>query len=227
VAAGGFPGKIVTCPEPAITGDRLGGMDSGITVTATGQASAPADLLRLSLSVGHDAQDVAAAVAAVAERTDAVTAALREQGLAAADIQTSSVNVFPQYGDAMRVAGYRASHSLSVSTPDLSGFGRLLTAAVNAAGNDLSVEQVSFGVADNTALLDEARRSAFADAREKAVQLAELAGRPLGSIEAVEETYGGYHPIGRESSALAAPDLAVAPGEQTVQASLTVQWSWA
>jgi len=83
-------------------------MDSGITVVGTGQVTAPADVLRLMLSVGHDATDVAAAVAQVAERTDAVNAALREQGVAEKDIHTSSVNVYPQYKDSMKVAGYRA-----------------------------------------------------------------------------------------------------------------------
>jgi uncharacterized protein YggE len=210
-------------------GDRLAGMDSGITVTGTGEASAPADVLHLSLSIGHDAADVAAAVAAVAERTDAVTAALRGQGVAATDIRTSAVNVYPQYADSMRVAGYRASHSLTVSTTDLDDFGRLLKAAVDAIGNDLSVEQLSFDVRDKTGLLEQARHSAFTQAREKARQIAGLADRPLGIIEAVEETHGGHYPIRQQAKAdlSLSPELAVAPGEQTVEASLTVRWSWA
>lgn len=205
-------------------------MDTGITVTGTGQAAAPADLLRLSLGVGHDAANVDRAVAAVAERTDAVTAALREQGVAADDIRTSSVNVYPQYGNSMQVVGYRASHSLTVSTTDLAGFGGLLKAAIDAAGNDLSVEQLTFDVTDKAPLLAQARQAAFADAREKAEQLARLAGRPLGGIEAVEETYGGHHPIARmavKADAAFGPELAVTPGEQSIEASLTVRWSWA
>jgi hypothetical protein len=207
-------------------------MDSGITVTGTGGASAPADVLRLSLGVGRDAGDVATAVAAVAERTDAVIAALRAQGVAAADIHTSTVNIYPQYRETMsQVAAFRASHSLTVSTADLNGFGRLLNAAVDAAGNDLTVDHVGFDVTDQKALLDEARKLAFAQAREKAAQLAELAGQSLGSIAAVEETYG-HSPI-RSARASAkgdmafAPEIAVSPGDQTVEASLTVRWSWA
>ena len=206
-------------------------MHSGITVTGTGQASAPADLLRLSLSVGRDADDVAAAIAAVADRTDAVIAALHEQGVPEADIRTSAVNVFPQYVESMQTAGYRASHSLSLSTADLTGFGRLLKAAVDAAGNDLSVEQLSFDVADKAPLLARARESAFSDARQKADQLAALAGSPLGTIQAVEESYdGGHFPVARMSAKAdfgVAPELAVAPGEQTIEASLTIRWAWA
>jgi uncharacterized protein YggE len=207
-------------------------MESGITVTGTGEASAPADVLRLSLSVGRDAQDVATAVAAVAERTDAVIAALRAQGVDPADIHTSTVNIYPQYRETMnQVAGFRASHSLAVSTADLNGFGRLLNAAVDAAGNDLTVDHVGFDVTDKKELQDEARKLAFAQAREKAAQLAGLAGQSLGSIAAVEETYG--HGSFREAARAAkggmgfAPEIAVSPGDQTVEASLTVRWSWA
>jgi uncharacterized protein YggE len=205
-------------------------MDSGITVAGSGQVSGPADVLRLSLSVGHDAADVATAVAQVAERTDAVQAALREQGVEAADIQTSAVNVYPQYADSMRVAGYRASHSLTVTTKDLTGFGRLLNAAVGAVGNDLGLEQLQFDIADKLPLLERARELAFAQARQKADQLAALAGQSLGSIAAVNESFG-HIPI-REMAAKSVSvgfdsGIGVTPGDQTVELSLEVRWSWA
>jgi uncharacterized protein len=203
-------------------------MDSGVTVTGSGQASAPADLLRVVLSVGHDAADVATAVDAVAERTAAVTAALRANGVAAADIRTTGVSVFPNYGDSMRVRGYRASHSLTVSTSGLDDFGSLLNAAIDAAGNDLTVEQLAFDIADKTALIEQARHSAFTDARTKAEHLAELAGRRLGGLEAVEEHVGQgpVVPMFGRNAAGSSPDLAVAPGEQTVELTITIHWTW-
>ncbi|WP_020391864.1 SIMPL domain-containing protein [Kribbella catacumbae] len=206
-------------------------MDSGITVTGTGQATAPADLLRLTLSVGHDAADVAAAVAQVALRTDAVHAALSAQGVAAEEIETSSVNVYPQYADSMAVAGYRASHSLTVKTRDLTGFGRLLNAAVDAAGNNLGLDHLQFDVADKLPLMERARELAFAQARTKAAQLAALADQSLGSIAAVAESYS-HAPFAMLGSAGKASDayrseLAVTPGEQTIEVSLEVRWSWA
>jgi uncharacterized protein YggE len=206
-------------------------MDTGITVVGSGQVTAPADVLRLSLSVGHDAGDVAAAVARVAERTDAVQAALLGQGVAENDIETSAVNVYPQYADSMQKAGYRASHTLVVSTKDLTGFGRLLNAAVGAAGNDLGLDGLQFDVADKAPLLDQARELAFAQARKKAAQLAVLAGQSIGSISAVGESYGGA-PIREAGRAAKAADaylseLSVTPGEQTIEVSLEVRWSWA
>jgi uncharacterized protein YggE len=207
-------------------------MDTGITVSGTGQATAPADLLRLTLSVGHDAGDVAAAVARVAEKTDAVHAALKALGVEGKDIETSTVNVYPQYKDSMAVASYRASHSITVTTRDLAGFGQLLNGAVGAVGNDLGMDGLSFDVADKQPLMDQARQLAFAQAREKAAQLAELAGQSLGSIAAVSESFGhGHFPMVAEQSAKAAgaydSSLTITPGEQTVQISLDVCWNWA
>ncbi len=183
----------------------------------------------MTLSVGHDAADVAAAVAQVAQRTDAVIAALRAQGVEASAIATSSVNVHPQYKEMMSPAGFHASHSLTVTTKDLTGFGRLLNAAVDAAGNSLGLDFLQFDVENKEPLLTQARELAFRQAREKAAELAALAGYSLGSVSSISETHAHF-PI-RESVALSASSadsrLNITPGEQTVEVSLQVHFSWA
>ncbi len=183
----------------------------------------------MTLSVGHDAADVAAAVAQVAQRTDAVIAALRAQGVQASAIATSSVNVHPQYKEMMSPAGFHASHSLTVTTKDLTGFGRLLNAAVDAAGNSLGLDFLQFDVENKEPLLTQARELAFRQAREKAAELAALAGYSLGSVSSISETHAHF-PI-RESVALSASSadsrLNITPGEQTVEVSLQVHFSWA
>ena len=207
-------------------------MDSGITVTGAGSAEAPADLLRFTLGIGHDAGDVADAVDTVGDKTTKVIAALRDQGVGADDIRTTGVNVHPNYGmEPGQVPAYRASHSIQVETKDLDAFSRLLTAAIDAAGNDLMVEQVGFDVADKSALVEQAREAAVADARQRAEQLARLAGRELGRVESVEESpLSGPIPIGvrqASSKAGAAPGLSVEPGRQTVEIAVTILWTWA
>jgi uncharacterized protein len=211
--------------------DTLARMNPGITVIGAGSAAAPADLLRLTLGVGCDAGDVADAVDAVGGKTAAVVAALRGQGVGEGDIRTTGVQVFPNYGnEPMRVETYRASHSITVSTKDLDGFGRLLTAAIDAAGNDLTVDQVSFDVADKSALLVSAREAAFEDARERAAHLARLAARSLGALEAVEETpaHGPIVPVYAQRASLSpTANFEVEPGMQSVEVALSVRWSWA
>lgn len=207
-------------------------MDSGITVTGAGSAEAPADLLRFTLGVGHDAGDVADAVDTVGTKTAKVIAALRDQGIGADAIHTTGVQVYPKYGmEPAERQSYRASHSISVQTAELDAFGRLLTAAIDAAGNDLTVEQTMFDVADKTGLVRRARELAVADARDRAEQLARLAGRELGRLQSVEESpsFGPIPFAARETAAKAAVPLglSVEPGRQTVEVAVTIQWTWA
>ena len=207
-------------------------MDSGITVTGAGSAAAPADLLRVTLGVGHETADVANAIDHVGVKTAAVIAALRALGVEEGDIHTTGVQVFPVYElEPARVGSYRASHSISVATKDLDGFGRLLTAAVDAAGNDLTVDQVGFDVADRSELVVQAREAAFGDARERADHLARLAGRELGRLESVEESplHGPIGvPLSMSRKAGGVPlSFGVEAGRQSVEVALTVRWSWA
>ena len=182
----------------------------------------------MSLSVGYDAADVAAAIAQVAQRTDVVIAALREQGVEASAIATSAVNVHPQYKEMMSPAGFHAAHSLMVTTKDLTGFGRLLNAAVDAAGNSLGVEFLQFDVENKEPLLTQARELAFRQAREKAEELAALAGYSLGSVSWISETHGHFpvHEVALSASRASSP-LNITPGEQSVEVSLEVHFSWA
>ncbi|MGW6282222.1 SIMPL domain-containing protein [Kribbella sp. NPDC055071] len=206
-------------------------MDTGVRVVGSGQVSAAPDVLRVSFSVEHVASDVAAAVAQVTEATDAVTAALRDQGIDASDISTTTVNVFQEYREPGTATTYRGSHILTVTTKDLTGFGRLLNAAVDAAGNNLGLNALQFDIEDKTALLTQARELAFRQAREKAAELADLAGYSLGSVTSVAET-SGFHPIrgvaaGMESSKAYDSALVITPGDSTVEVSLEIQFSWA
>ena len=183
----------------------------------------------MSFSVEHVAPDVAAAVAQVGERTDAVTAALREQGVEDSAIATTTVNVYQEYREPGTSVAYRGSHSITVTTKDLAGFGRLLNAAVGAAGNGLGLQGLQFDVEDKDPLIVRARELAFGRARSKAQELAGLAGYALGSVTSISETYG-HVPIpavGLQSAKAYDSAITITPGDHTVEASLEVHFSWA
>jgi len=205
-------------------------METGVSVVGSGQVTAAPDVLRVSFSVEQVTPDVATAVARVGERTDAVLAALGGQGVDASQLGTSAVNVFQEYREQGSNPAYRASHTITVETKDLTGFGRLLNAAVDAAGNSLGLHGLEFDVEDKTELLSRARALAFQQAREKAEELAGLAGYSLGSVSSISETHG-FTPI-REGFAVNASkafDSAVniVPGGQDVQVTLEVRFAWA
>ena len=206
-------------------------MDTGVSVVGSGQVSGTPDILRVTFGVEQVAPDVAAAVATVGERTDAVIAALRAQGVQESQLGTSSVNVFQEYREPGTDPAYRASHTVLVETKDLTGFGVLLNAAVDAIGNSLALHGLQFDIEDKSELLVQARELAFQQAKTKAEHLAGLAGFSLGSVTAISESHG-HTPLGLESRALSASKaydsaINIVPDDQSVVATLQVHFAWA
>lgn len=207
-------------------------MDDGVTVVGQGEASAPADVVRLGVGVRCDGRDVSGALQDVGRRVSAVAAAARELGVEDRDIQSSGAGVHPRYGnDGMTVVGYQAFHSLQVTSRDLDRVSELVAAFAAAAGNSLTVDHISLTVADTEPLARQARDRAFAAAMEKAEQYAALAGRDLAGVVSVSElSDGGGAPQPIRFRMAAAADMAgggmpVERGESTVSASVTVRWS--
>ncbi|NUR97785.1 MAG: SIMPL domain-containing protein, partial [Kribbellaceae bacterium] len=196
----------------------------------SGQVSGKPDLLRVTLGVELMAPDVATAVARVGERTEVVVAALRAHGIEESRLSTSAVNVFQHYREPGADVAYQASHTIQVESKDLSGFGALLNAAVDAAGNSLTMNGLQFDIEDKTELLVQARELAFQQARTKAEQLAALSGFSLGSVTAIAETQNQF-PIRRvyNASKAASFDAAinVTPGDTNVEVTLEVHFAWA
>ncbi|MET9274287.1 SIMPL domain-containing protein [Kribbella sp. NPDC003557] len=201
-----------------------------MSVVGSGQVSGTPDVLRVTFGVEQVAADVAAAVATVGERTEAVLGALRAQGVQDSQLGTSAVNVFQEYREPGTDPAYRASHTVLVETKDLTGFGALLNAAVGAIGNSLALHGLQFDIEDKSALLAQARELAFQQAKAKAGHLAALSGFSLGSVTAISESQGQF-PIRTESAMLGkgAYDSAlnVVPGDHTVEVSLQVHFAWA
>ena len=204
-------------------------MDTGVSVVGSGQVVAAPDLLRISFSVEHVARDVSAAVAQIGEVTDAVIAALVANGIERSAIGTTAVGIYQEYHEHADGPAFRGSHMITARTKDLNGFGRLLNAAVGAAGNDLGLHALEFDIEDKTELITQARALAFRQARKKAEELAGLAGFSLGAVTAISETHGFAR---AEGVALAAGKgfdsaLNVVPGGQNVQVNLEVHFAWA
>src|SRR5690606_36041629 len=112
-------------------------------------------------------------------------AALKAEGIEARDIQTSGFSVNPNYvySDARdehgytlppKINGYQVSNTVSVAVRDLGELGSILDKSVTVGAN--TINGVSFSVADPSELYNEARRAAFADARDKAALYANAAG---------------------------------------------------
>jgi uncharacterized protein YggE len=209
-------------------------MDEGITVTGLGEASAPADVVRVVVGVQCDGSDVASALREVGQRLEAVSAAARGHGVRDMDIQSSSVGLSPRYGsDGMAVVGYQANHQLELTSHDIDRVTDLIAAFAAAAGNALTINWISLSLNDPEPLAQQAREAAFASALTKAEQFARLSGRALADVVSVAESgdqsqgWTSYAPLARARAAMSSDTsgMGVEGGETTIRATVTVRWS--
>ena len=198
-----------------------------VTVNGSGRASVSPDVVRLDLRVGHDAGDVAAALAGAAEGITKVGAVVRDLGVADADIRTLDAGVNQRWDNTGTAVGFQAQQRLAVTVRRLESVGEILEAAASAVGNALLVDQVRLDVSDRSDGLRRARDAAFADARDKAEQYAVLSGAQLGAVLGVAEA--GAIPVQRREMKLMAASMdaggmPVEGGDLDLGASVTVTW---
>lgn len=169
-----------------------------ITVSGVGSASGAPDIARLDVGVDVVDADVATAFNTASDTLSNVINALVEAGIAREDIRTSGINMWVEDRFGMDTGGeqgqrvYHVSQSLNIVVRDISTVGDVITAAVEAGANQ--IYGLTFSISDTTALEEEARAEAFANAQERAGNLAEVMGVTLGEPVIVIENHGGGFP---------------------------------
>jgi hypothetical protein len=190
------------------------------TVTVTGVATADVRPDRASLALGVQARRSSAqgAMGLAAERAAAIIATLRDAGGDDADLRTTGINLWFDQSN----RSYVASHMLSVAVP-ADEVGTRIDVAAAAAGDEFTLNGVSFSVKDPAAVVAPLREVALADARSKAAALAAAEGATIGSVVTiVEGGGGGAVPILRGvARAMATP---VEPGSETLTLQVTATY---
>lgn len=199
-----------------------------LTVTGQGMAEVVPDMARISLGVTQQAATAGDALDAVAQVSNAIFARLEAAGIAPRDMQSSQVNLSPQYDynrqtdGAPKLLGFSANTMVSVRVRDLSGLGQIMSAVTKDGANQLNGLQ--FDLQNRAPAEDAARADAVKDAMARAKVLAEAAGLTLGSVLSIHE--GGSHqaPVGYSGMELAAArsDMPIAAGELEISASVTM-----
>jgi uncharacterized protein len=195
-----------------------------IVVTGTGSVGAVPDRAQLSFGVSSDAKTASGALHANAAEMTKVIAALKGQGIAAADIRTEYVSLSSRYTpDGEAIVGYTASNSVSATLRNLDKVGGVIDAAVDAGANQVSGPNLVRS--DQSALYRAALRGAVSNARAKAQTIASASGLHLRRITDVIES-GGPTPVPDVATKVGvAPSTPVEPGTQIVQATVTVTFS--
>lgn len=211
-------------PAPVLEGTRL-------DVTATGEVTRVPDVARISAGVVSQAPTAAAALAANGVAMNRVIAALKRAGVADRDIQTSAVNLSPnyRYGEdrAQTLVGYGANNQVTVRFRDVRRAGAILDALVAAGANQINGP--SLEIERPEAAMDEARTRAVAIARARAELYARAAGLRVARILLISES-GGYSgnppppPVMAMRSMGESAETSIRPGEQAVQVSVQVSF---
>lgn len=214
-------------PEPApafvaIRGTRL-------DVVATGEVSRVPDVARITAGVVTTAPTATAALAQNAAQMASVRAALKRAGIPDRDIQTTAINLYPDYrqdqqGNNPQIVGYRASNEVSVTFRDIANTGRILDALVAQGANQINGPMLSIDKPE--AALDEARAKAVAIARARADLYAKALGKRVGRILSISEGGGDYpRPMAMmRAQAASADSTSIDPGQQTLAVTLSVSF---
>ncbi|HEY0332601.1 MAG TPA: SIMPL domain-containing protein [Stenotrophomonas sp.] len=199
-----------------------------LSVSADAESRRVPDVATLSAGVVTQAVDGNTAMRQNAEQMNKVVAAIRGAGIAEKDIQTSGINLSPQYqfkeGEAPRITGYQASNTVSLKVRDIAKLGKLFDLLAAQGANQINGP--SFEVDQPEPAYDEARVAALKKAQLRAETYARTLGLRVRRIVSISEGRGGgVRPVMMMAAApraRAEMDTSVSPGETTLSVTLEV-----
>jgi uncharacterized protein YggE len=207
-----------------ISGTRL-------DISATGEVTRVPDVAIISTGVVTRAARATAAIQQNAARMERVRAALKRAGIADKDIQTSSINLNPEYryeqNKSPILTGYTASNQVSVRFRDIAKTGEILDVLVAEGANQINGPSLTIDKPEEA--LDEARLKAVAAGRARADLYARALGMRVSRLLSVSET-GGYAvpppmPMYARVEAMSADaSTKIDPGEQKVSVSVAMSF---
>ncbi len=198
-----------------------------ITVTGTGTVTGVPNQLILSMGVQVTGYDVTSALNQANLGVRRVTNVLIGRGVAKSDIQTSDLNISPNYNNSSEITGYDVTESLTATLDNLSQAGSQIQAAVQAGGNAVTVDGVSLNLTSTGPLMAAARAQAVANAKAQAEQFASALGESLGpviSISPVQQSTSIPLEFGTANSSARA-SVPISPGTQQLSVSITVVYT--
>lgn len=146
------------------------------------------------------------------------------------DGSTTAEECFQEYRSV--ITGYEVSNNVTVQVRQLESIDDVIDGAVEAGGDSIRFDGLSFTLEDSTELMKDARAAAVDDLKDKARQLATLGGVELGDIVYLSETIPSAAPVVRAEFALARASFdewagvstPVSPGEVAVQVQVKGQY---
>lgn len=201
-----------------------------LTVRGDGEAQVPPDHARMTVEVTTTARSLEQATAQHRERADRALTALKGMAGNGIEIERSTFRLDqvrpqrvpenpPRPGD----VEYRAVTTFELKSKKLDTIDAAVTAI--AATGLFEVRNIRFGLDEKSKGMNDARRNAVEDARERAKVYAQAAGVQLGDIVEITDTEPRmFRPVAAEPM-MAARNVPVIPPETlTLNAGVTITW---
>lgn len=197
-----------------------------ITLSGTGTVSVKRDQATSNLSVSATESTAKAAMASATRSFNAVRAAVLEAGAKEDDLTTSGLSLYPEYdysdGRTPRITGYRATISLTVTTP-LRLAAAIIDTAVETGGDNVSIGGISFDASNADAVSGTARSRAVANAKAKASAYAKEFDMRVGkAVKIVEVSAPTPQPIYAAADKAMASGITLDPGSARVSVTVEV-----
>jgi len=192
----GFPAiQTVYAQNPTPEKDQAASAcDTSRTINVTGSAAIniPPDRALIQLGVQSNGTNVDGVQFDNDRAIQNVLAAVKKQGVDAADISTNIYVIEPVYEDydSLFIKGYRINNTVSVTVRDVTKTSSVLAAALKAGANQVS--DVLFYTTDLRKYRDQARDLAMTAAHEKAVALVSTTDAKIGCVININENSWSY-----------------------------------
>lgn len=238
VALGSYAHLTWKQAQGAYTGDMT------INVSGTGEVFMVPDIGQFTFAVRAEGGDGETAQAESAESLNTIVDWLQAEGVAESDIKTTQYSLQPKYRYEERacvnqngycppgeriIDGFTANQSVEVKVRDLDTASKLISGVGERGATNISGLQ--FTLDDESAVREEARMQAIAEAKAKAETLANALDKELHRLVGFHENDGGQPvPYGmggdemmREQAADSAPALPAGENEVKVQVNLSYE----
>lgn len=207
-----------------------------VTLNVTETVEAAPDMATVGTGVQTRAMTAAQAMGDNATQMTSLINALTKAGIARKDIQTSGINLSPQYDYSGRnpdgsqsppkFTGYEASNQLTVKLRDIKSVGPMLDKMVAAGATNLSGP--TFTISDPTPMIVQARAAALKTAKQQGDFYAQATGyRSARLLSIAESSSSGRQPMPMMAMRVKAEmaDTPVEPGQVSSAVTLTVQYA--
>lgn len=203
-----------------------------VSLSVNEEVRSKPDMATVGTGVQTRAMTAQEAMRLNAQQMEKLIAAVLKSGIERKDVQTSGINLSPQYdysnrdGQSQpRFVGYEASNQVTAVVRRIDDVGTVIDRMVGAGATN--VNGPSFGIADDTALLRQAREKAIRTAAERAQFYAQQTGYRSARLLSISETGNFAPPVPMPMMVRAQAAEAktpVEPGEMATGVSLSFQY---